>query len=174
MSIRPLVSCQLPLRRTSIRYTILRHNNGIPNGWPLGLGNMNMRFAAVTAEAVPYASHRIPSSSYSSYSSSNLDTESTASFFPDQSVSLGRLIGIRPGNIGTMHCPNTVMGRQHGSLRSQPDASKYPQDSQGHCVASKYPQDSQGLCVPLLNNVIGKMSRSRSCSKHRKLSIILD
>ncbi|CAA2984443.1 Hypothetical predicted protein [Olea europaea subsp. europaea] len=142
---------------------MLRQNN--PNGWPLGLGNMNMRFAleeaSVSAEAVPYAAHRSPSSNFSSKSSSNLDTESTASFFTDQSVSLGRLIGIGLGNRGNMHCPNTVIGQQHGSLRSQPDASKYS-------------DDSQGLCVPLLNNVIGKMSRCRSSSRHRKLSLILD
>ncbi|KAL2475331.1 Uncharacterized protein Adt_36067 [Abeliophyllum distichum] len=107
------------------------------NGWPLGLGNMNVRFAVAetsvnaAAEAMPYASHRIRSSSSSSISSSNLDTESASSFFPDQSVSLGRLIGIGPGNTGSMHCPNTDTGRQHENL-SHPRGSQAntPTDSE--------------------------------------------
>ncbi|THG22193.1 hypothetical protein TEA_005530 [Camellia sinensis var. sinensis] len=78
----------------------------MPNGWPLGLGNLNMRLRVTEslhpAATEPHPLHT-PSSSCSSFSSSNLDTEidqSTASFFQDHSVSLGRLIGIRSRETG--------------------------------------------------------------------------
>ncbi|KAH9618746.1 hypothetical protein KSS87_014599 [Heliosperma pusillum] len=61
-------------------------------GWPLGLGSMYMRLRMVERRSSLYAQ----STSFSSFSSSNLDTESTVSFFQDKSKSLGRLIGIRP------------------------------------------------------------------------------
>lgn len=56
--------------------------NLMPNGWPLGLENMNTRLLevaenspqAAVAAAVPSSLH-VPSSSFSSFSSSNLDTE---------------------------------------------------------------------------------------------------
>ncbi|KAG6778780.1 hypothetical protein POTOM_015126 [Populus tomentosa] len=75
--------------------------NEASNGWPLGLMSTRLRVMETiqAAPAEPY-SLRIRSSSFSSFSSSNLDTESTASFFQDRSVPLGRLIGIRPGNGG--------------------------------------------------------------------------
>ncbi|KAL3522326.1 hypothetical protein ACH5RR_015160 [Cinchona calisaya] len=141
-----------------------------PNGWPLGLGNINMRFrvtqnpqaaaAAVAAHtaAADQSSSEMPSPSFSSFSSSNLDTESTASFFQDQSVSLGRLIGIRPGNRGSLQFPNTMQFRQHRSFSSPRSNAEV---SRAHGV-----ETSQGLCVPLLQNVIEKMSRSKSTSRH--------
>ncbi|KAI3456232.1 hypothetical protein Pfo_012895 [Paulownia fortunei] len=90
---------------------VMEGNYETPNGWPLGLGNMNSRIRVVrTSQLVappqPYASRLRRSSSFSSFSSSNLDTESTASFFLDQSVSLGRLIGIRPANAGSLYGEN--------------------------------------------------------------------
>ncbi|CAK7350541.1 unnamed protein product [Dovyalis caffra] len=83
-------------------------DNETSNGWPLGL--MSTRFRAMeTVQVGPAEPHslRIHSSSFSSFSSSNLDTESTASFFQDNSVPLGRLIGIRPGN-GGLYFPRRV------------------------------------------------------------------
>ncbi|KAI3466696.1 hypothetical protein Pfo_023359 [Paulownia fortunei] len=128
--------------------------NDIPNGWPLGLGNMNSRIRVAdtsqrAAPPQPYASRIHRSSSFSSFSSSNLDTESTASFFPDQSVSLGRLIGIRPANKASLYCEHH---------RKLPAERSHPGLHQGH-------ENSQGLCAPLLHHVIGKMGRSGSSSR---------
>ena len=56
-------------------------NHEIPSGWPLGLGIMNMRLRVLqrfpaSAAAEPYSLH-VASTSFSSFSSSNLDTEVT-------------------------------------------------------------------------------------------------
>ncbi|RYR49640.1 hypothetical protein Ahy_A07g036165 [Arachis hypogaea] len=87
---------------STIRWTV---NDQMLNGWPLGLGFLNIKLRVTEAPAAapvePFSSKQIPSTSFSSFSSSNLDTEqSTASFFQDKSVSLGRLIGIRGGERG--------------------------------------------------------------------------
>ncbi|KAK9714628.1 hypothetical protein RND81_06G107800 [Saponaria officinalis] len=80
----------------------MENNREMVMGWPLGLGSMYMRLRM--AERFPIVEpHRrsflySPSTSFSSFSSSNLDTESTVSFFQDKSKTLGRLIGIRPRN----------------------------------------------------------------------------
>ncbi|KAL2524211.1 Uncharacterized protein Adt_09265 [Abeliophyllum distichum] len=132
----------------------------IPSGWPLGLGNMNVRFrveeTSITTTRGAYISRPIHSSSFSSFSSSNLDTESTASFFPDRSVSLGRLIGLQPRNRGNSYHPNTILNQQHGNM-SVTRAGRNEFEGQ---------DNPQGLCVPLLHNVIGKMGRSRSSTRH--------
>ncbi|KAI4296799.1 hypothetical protein L6164_036722 [Bauhinia variegata] len=94
---------------------MVTENNEMPIGWPLGLGFLHMRLRVAeslpaAASVQPYHLH-VPSLSFSSFSSSNLDTESTASFFPDNSVSLGRLIGIRPGERGQssrMYFPSSL------------------------------------------------------------------
>ncbi|XVF40449.1 hypothetical protein PTKIN_Ptkin01aG0114400 [Pterospermum kingtungense] len=88
----------------------------------------------------PYSLH-IPSSSFSSFSSSNLDTESSASFFQDDSVSLGKLIGYRPRERGSLYFQNTIRGET------------------GACASKE--QSAEGICIPL----ILKMSRNRSKSK---------
>ncbi|XP_020553967.1 uncharacterized protein LOC105175568 isoform X2 [Sesamum indicum] len=92
-----------------------RLGNEIAHGWPLGLiGNSDSGIRVVidtSHQAAPpqprprnHTSQLHRCSSFSSFSSSNLDTESTASFFPDQSVSLGRLIGLRTSNKGRLYC----------------------------------------------------------------------
>ncbi|KAK9267490.1 hypothetical protein L1049_009917 [Liquidambar formosana] len=135
-------------------------DRGMPNGWPLGLEIMNMRLGVVeslqAAAAEPYSLH-VPSTSFSTFSSSNLDTESTASFFQDHSVSLGRLIGIRPGDSGALYFPNTIRLEDHDRISVR---SAHSDISRGHQV-----QMSQGICIPLLLNFLDKMSRSKSNSK---------
>ncbi|KAL3820434.1 hypothetical protein ACJIZ3_006339 [Penstemon smallii] len=136
---------------------MFRENNEIPNGWPLGLGNMNSRIrvsesSQLPAPQQPRASRVrvLRSSSFSSFaSSSNLDTESTASFFPDQSVSLGRLIGIRPIKKGILYCEEQRI-TMSADERSCFGISKGPR------------QNSKGLCVPLLHQVIERMGRRNS------------
>ncbi|KAK9268071.1 hypothetical protein L1049_010510 [Liquidambar formosana] len=139
---------------------MVTEDRGMPNGWPLGLEIMNMRLGVVeslqAAAAEPYSLH-VPSTSFSTFSSSNLDTESTASFFQDHSVSLGRLIGIRPGDSGALYFPNTIRLEDHDRISVR---SAHSDISRGHQV-----QMSQGICIPLLLNFLDKMSRSKSNSK---------
>ncbi|XP_071714737.1 uncharacterized protein [Rutidosis leptorrhynchoides] len=120
-------------------------------GWPFGLGNMNTTLGVPEAEAVPGARepHTFQRSllSFSSFSSSNFDTESTASFFQDNSVSLGRLIGIRQRDNGTLYFPRPVCIQEQRSQRSQVSSAR-------------------GVCVPNLLNMLGKIGRSKSHSRH--------
>ncbi|KAH6795404.1 hypothetical protein C2S51_036390 [Perilla frutescens var. frutescens] len=138
---------------------IFMEGNDVPRGWPFGLGNMNSRIVVVDAsqpavvEAAPpqpYASRILRSPSFSSFSSSNLDTESTGSFFPDQSMSLGRLIGIQPVNKGRLL--HHLRPHHH---RGFPDERSHPRVPEGQ-------ENSQGICAPLLHHVIGKIGRSAS------------
>lgn len=78
--------------------------------------------------------------------------QSTVSFFADQSVSLGRLIGIRPANKGRLHDGNVPDERSHHV---------------GVGVPNGHSHNSQGICAPLLHHVIGRMGGSRSTtSRH--------
>ncbi|KAL3615101.1 hypothetical protein CASFOL_040762 [Castilleja foliolosa] len=127
--------------------------NETPNGWPLGLGNMNSRISV--AEAVrPLPPRRLltAATSFSSFSSSNLDTESTASFFPDQSVTLGRLIGIRPRN---------NKGKLFDEHRKMPD------ERSRRSGVPKCHEVSQEFCAPLLHYVMGKKGRNGNRSIHK-------
>ncbi|KAL2253189.1 uncharacterized protein LOC105167887 [Sesamum indicum] len=122
--------------------------NETAKGWPLGLGNMTARIRVAAPPQPPLASRIFPSTiSFTSFSSSNLDTESTASFFPDPSVPLGRLIGIRAsGKVDPPEQPReTTSGRCRAGLRK------------GH-------ENSQGHCAPLLHHVIRKIGRSGTTS----------
>ncbi|GMY37416.1 hypothetical protein FCV25MIE_32659 [Fagus crenata] len=120
---------------------------------------MNVRLRVMeslpAAAARPYSSH-MPSTSFTSFSSSNLDTEinqSTASFFQDHSMSLGRLIGFRPGERGGIYVPNSVrLEDQHriSTRDAHPDVS-------GHRVDM-----SRVICIPLALGALIKMSRSKS------------
>lgn len=57
---------------------ISSQNDDMPIGWPFGLGFLNMRLrvgeSLPAASMAPYQLH-VPSTSFSSFSSSNLDTE---------------------------------------------------------------------------------------------------
>ncbi|XP_031128976.1 uncharacterized protein LOC116030781 [Ipomoea triloba] len=135
---------------------VIPADSEVPSGWPLRLGNMNIRLRLLeTSRATATATYSSPS--FSSLSSSNLDTESTASFFPDRSVSLGRLIGIRPGKPLQFPGKVQVEGNQSGIdyRRSHSEGGK---GGEG---------EGEGVCVPLLQNVMGKMSRSKSSTKLR-------
>ncbi|KAJ0589726.1 hypothetical protein HanIR_Chr04g0189481 [Helianthus annuus] len=131
----------------------------VPSGWPFGLGSMNTRLSirecveADTGAREPNTYHG-PSSSFSSFSSSNFDTESTASFFQDNSVSLGRLIGIRPRDNGALYFPRPVCIQRQRSQRYE--ESPYADQT----------NTSRVICVPNLLNMLAKMSRSKSHSSH--------
>ncbi|XP_038697426.1 uncharacterized protein At3g17950-like [Tripterygium wilfordii] len=68
-------------------------------GWPLGLRPVNARVGLVRRSrdlsgSVSFNTLVTGSPASSTDSSSDLDTESTASFFHDKSITLGRLIGV--------------------------------------------------------------------------------
>ncbi|KAK7252128.1 hypothetical protein RIF29_35865 [Crotalaria pallida] len=145
-------------------FDISQKNDEMPIGWPLGLGILNMRLRNVdstpTAPREPYSIH-VRSTSFSSFSSSNLDTESTVSFFQDKSVTLGRLIGIRPGERrGRLYFPN--------SLRFEEKEKKTI--AKGSCShdASKEQQVemSGGICIPTLLDALLKINKSKKNSKN--------
>lgn len=77
-------------------------------GWPLGLETLNLRVRIMDAMiGGDITSLRMSTPSFSSVSSSDFDTESSLSFFPDKSNTLGNLIGIR-SNRRTRHASNSV------------------------------------------------------------------
>ncbi|XP_027191435.1 uncharacterized protein [Cicer arietinum] len=69
------------LASIQLLYHIYINNDEMPIGWPFGLGFLNMRLRVVESSlpatlVEPYSlSLHIPSTSFSSFSSSNLDTE---------------------------------------------------------------------------------------------------
>ncbi|PIA39095.1 hypothetical protein AQUCO_02700343v1 [Aquilegia coerulea] len=67
-------------------------------GWPLGLQPLNIGAGMVRnhdfSGSISFNTLLTGSPSSSTASSSNLDTESTGSFFHDESITLGRLIGV--------------------------------------------------------------------------------
>ncbi|GMI82340.1 hypothetical protein HRI_001903300 [Hibiscus trionum] len=132
-------------------------NHETSNGWPLGLQIMTMRLGLQerhqgAAPAVEPHSLHIPSSSFSSFSSSNLDTESSASFFQDNSVSLGKLIGLGAGDRGPLYLQNTVSTHQSNRRLPVRGACNCKDVSSGQ---------SHGICIPL----VLKISRNRVKSK---------
>nr|DAD25853.1 TPA_asm: hypothetical protein HUJ06_027321 [Nelumbo nucifera] len=68
------------------------------DGWPLGLQPLNMRVGLVRTRdfsgSISFNTLLTGSPSSSTDSSSDLDTESTGSFFRDKSITLGSLIGV--------------------------------------------------------------------------------
>ncbi|BFG27822.1 hypothetical protein Pyn_23409 [Prunus yedoensis var. nudiflora] len=135
----------------------------MPHGWPLGLEIMNMRLRVVESLPAAVVGRRplhIPSASFTSFSSSNLDTESTASFFQDHSMSLGRLIGFRTGDRGRLYYPNSICFEEHDRNSIKGSHSD---------VSTRHQADmSRRICIPLLLGAIVKISRSKSKSKSKK------
>ncbi|KAL3596446.1 hypothetical protein D5086_008083 [Populus alba] len=134
--------------------------NEASNGWPLGLMSTRLRVME-TIQAAPAETYslRIRSSSFSSFSSSNLDTESTASFFQDRSVPLGRLIGIRPGN-GGLHFPRRVHADEREKI-----AIRAIRAASSEVSGARRADMSHGICIRLLAGTLEKMSRSKSKSR---------
>ncbi|XP_013456960.2 uncharacterized protein [Medicago truncatula] len=141
-------------------YDHIHNNDEMPNGWPLGLGFLNMRLRVVeslpAAPVEPYSlSLHIPSTSFSSLSSSNLDTESTASFFKDNSVSLGHLIGIRAGEKRRLYFPKTLRFEERDKKPLQNGSTC--SDDTSKC----------GICIPsLFDPLLIKISKSKKNSRN--------
>ncbi|XP_057422277.1 uncharacterized protein LOC130716104 [Lotus japonicus] len=143
---------------------MVSENEEMPSGWPFGLGFLNMRLriaeSLAAAPAEPYSVH-IPSNSFSSFSTSNLDTESTASFFQDKSVSLGYLIGIRQGERRRLHLGNSLrfeeMEMKTLAKGSCSEASKLEE----MCMCM-----SCGICIPKLLNALQKINKSKKGTRN--------
>ncbi|XP_020230920.1 uncharacterized protein LOC109811555 [Cajanus cajan] len=140
---------------------MLGENDDMPIGWPLGLGFLNMRLrvgeSLPAASVAPYQLH-VPSTSFSSFSSSNLDTESTASFFQDNSVSLAQLIGIRSGDRGRLYFPN--------SLRFEERKKKLAKCSGSGGSKVQGMDVSRVICIPMLRHTLLKIRKSKKSSRN--------
>ncbi|KAJ8545492.1 hypothetical protein K7X08_018075 [Anisodus acutangulus] len=105
--------------------------------------NIRLRVAersqVVTATVAGEAAYRlyVSSPSFSFFSSSNLDTESTMSFFQDQSVSLGRLIGIKPGNRGRLELSNRVHCEKNENVSARKSESEDCKGQEGDNMSQK-------------------------------------
>ncbi|KAF9611577.1 hypothetical protein IFM89_033581, partial [Coptis chinensis] len=130
------------------------------NGWPLGLETMNLRLRVMeslqAAAAEPNHPFSVHSTSFSSFTSSDLDTESTKSFFQDGSVSFGRIIRIRPGD-GDLYFTNSI---HHGECQQVIGRSAASDSFRSHEGTV-----CRGVCIPLLQCVIVKISPNRNSSR---------
>ncbi|KAL1289154.1 hypothetical protein HN51_057867 [Arachis hypogaea] len=124
-------------------------------GWPLGLGFFNMRLRVVDSlpsaySVAPYSLH-IPSTSFSSFSSSNLDTESSASFFQDKSVSLAQLIGATQGERENLYLSN--------SMRLEEERQKKLAKGSYNGSEEQSVEDMcRGICIPILLHTLQRIS----------------
>ncbi|XP_047318585.1 uncharacterized protein LOC124921920 isoform X2 [Impatiens glandulifera] len=157
-----------------------------PRGWPFGLGNLNKRLQDSQSQALPVVtiqpqqqhqhqqeqqqqqqqiSSHYPSSSFSSFSSSNSDTESSASFFQDHSVSLGRLMGMKPKEKKKpLYFSGTITFNSQCQCKGIPEKRKqeHGEEEEEEVMMMM----GQRICVPLLVCILVKMggtckSRSR-------------
>ncbi|KAK7302827.1 hypothetical protein RJT34_13724 [Clitoria ternatea] len=142
---------------------MVAENSRMAIGWPLGLGFLNMRLGVVESlpatSMEPYQLH-VPSTSFSSFSSSNLDTESTTSFFQDKSVSLAQLIGIRGGDKGHLYFTN--------SLRFEEREKKLTKVSSSDGSKLQGMDMSRVICsIPmLLDNILHKIRKTKKISRN--------
>lgn len=85
--------------------------------------------------------------------------QSTASFFQDNSVSLGHLIGLRAGEKGRLYFPNSlrIEEREEKTL-----AKCSTSDDDGSKV--KEEEMSRGICIPILLEALFKISKSKKSS----------
>ncbi|KAL0542797.1 hypothetical protein IC582_017874 [Cucumis melo] len=136
------------------------HHQDLLNGWPLGLQVMNTTLRLMADSGThrlpstdPSPDVLIPSFSFSSLSSSELDTLSTASFFQDHSVSLGRLIGLKPADKKWLYIPTEEKKSVTANSAGRLDDSK--------TKAGEHEISGRIICIPIVIGVILKMIRSR-------------
>ncbi|XP_031390488.1 uncharacterized protein LOC116202995 isoform X1 [Punica granatum] len=128
-------------------------------GWPLGLEIMNSRLGVVESIRTASAETRLllPSASFSSFTSSALDTESSASFFHDSSRSLGWLTGIKPGNGGRLYFPGSRWCKEVDFRSIGGACSTFSKEKRVNA--------SKRICIPLLQNILVRASRNKNKSK---------
>ncbi|KAH9329607.1 hypothetical protein KI387_001715, partial [Taxus chinensis] len=95
------------------------------SGWPLGLGTVNVRVEIMNAiRAMERSPFHLTTPSFSSFSSSDLDTESSASFFAERSTTLGNLMGISPRQHRHSHAHSEEMRWSRISGRKAKNSGK--------------------------------------------------
>uniref|UniRef100_A0A7N0RF25 Uncharacterized protein n=2 Tax=Kalanchoe fedtschenkoi TaxID=63787 RepID=A0A7N0RF25_KALFE len=152
---------------------ISQETDQMSGGWPLGLEIMNLRVSQAPPHLAPTPPVflRFPSTSLTSASSSNFETESmiSSSFFEDRSVTLGRLIGIRPRSTADKESKHnqeehlnrhTKASKRGGALHSKDEAAGGSRRSCGG-LAQRY----DGICIPLLAGILGKMNPAAAWNK---------
>ncbi|KAL5715812.1 hypothetical protein ACHQM5_017583 [Ranunculus cassubicifolius] len=106
--------------------------------------------AAAEGSETCHPHNRLLPASISSFSSSDLDTESTKSFFQESArVSLGRIIRIRPGD-GDLYFTRNPF--HHGEQEDRISDSF-------RSVDGAVPR---GVCIPFLQSVCEKMSLNKN------------
>nr|XP_012573612.1 uncharacterized protein LOC101511791 isoform X2 [Cicer arietinum] len=135
-------------------------------GWPLGLSFLNMRLRVAeslpaASSVEPYQLHMpMPCTSFSSFSTSNLDTESTASFFQDNSVSLAQLIGFRTGrDRGRLYFPTPLRFEERNRKLEKGSCSHGSKVQQGRDI-------SRAICIPLVLDTLLKFTKSKKSSRN--------
>lgn len=103
----------------SNRWHAAAHADGRSNGWPLGLQPVNVRIRPLEHHLRLSASFLISTPSITSESSSDLDTESTGSFFPEKSTTLGSLIGIHSNSQNSQTQENHAVIEHHEQLEAE-------------------------------------------------------
>ncbi|CAI8591104.1 unnamed protein product [Vicia faba] len=144
-------------------------NEEMVTGWPLGLGFLNTRLrvveslpaasASASASSVepPYQLH-MPSTSFSSFSTSNLDTESTASFFQDKSVSLAQLIGFRMDDRGRLYFPKSLRFEERNMILENGSFSNGTKEQEKDVA--------KVICIPVLLDALLKIIKSKKSSRN--------
>lgn len=88
----------------------------------------------------------------------SLNLQSTRSFFQDHSITLGRLIGISPGE-GDLYFTNSVHHHEEHDRASMMSARSLPSKR-------RKTREPRGICLPLILCVLVKISRSRNRTRH--------
>ncbi|KAK9154284.1 hypothetical protein Sjap_001764 [Stephania japonica] len=115
-------------------------------GWPLGLQPLNMRVGLVRSRdfsgSISFNTLITGSPSSSTDSSSDLDTESTGSFFHDKSITLGSLIGA--SRIFELS-GRSIRGRRAESLKAK---TNYKSKTWLFSLCSKVSVDTESVRSP--------------------------
>ncbi|RWW25579.1 hypothetical protein BHE74_00029591 [Ensete ventricosum] len=104
------------------------------------------------AAATATKSHHMHSDSFASYSSSELDTVSTRSFFQDHSITLGSLIGMTPVDRNVLLAKSFLSEElERASMINLPHDSVESDEEVFSCC----------ICVTFMDNVLPGRTSSR-------------
>jgi len=86
--------------------------------------------------------------------------QSTASFFQDNSVSLGHLIGLRAGEKGRLYFPNSLR------IEEKEEKTLTKGSTSDDTSQVKEEEMSRGICIPILLEALFKISKSKKSSSN--------
>ncbi|XP_042422819.1 uncharacterized protein LOC122010375 isoform X1 [Zingiber officinale] len=125
-------------------------------GWPFGLESLTFRLRnmeCLQAPTIATNSLNRHSDSFPSYSSSELDTISTKSFFQDHSITLGTLIGMTPVDRNVRFAKSFLHEElEYAAIKSLTcdSAEEHDEEMVSCCV-----------CAPFVENVLPGKNSSR-------------